>query len=81
VVDGGVGGDLAVVGYVAVGELAADDVGVLGEGGVGGGEEFDVVGNGGVVVAIWKRFLILAWFEISIMILYSFVFLLVHGDG
>lgn len=50
VVDGRIGGDLGVVGYVAVGELAAYDVGVLGEGCVGGGDDFDVVGDAGVVV-------------------------------
>lgn len=51
-VDAWVGGDLCVVGYVSVGELAADDVGVLGEGGKGGWDDFDVVGDAGVVVSL-----------------------------
>lgn len=51
VVDRRVRADLGVVRDVAVGELAADDVGVGGEGGVGGGGDFDVVGDAGVVVA------------------------------
>jgi hypothetical protein len=51
VVDGWVGADLGVVGDVAMGELAAHDVGVGGEGGVGGGGDFDVVGDAGVVIA------------------------------
>lgn len=50
-VDGGVRGDLRVVRDVAVGELAAYDVGVGGESGVGGGGDFDVVGDARVVVA------------------------------
>lgn len=52
VVDGRVGADLGVVGYVAVGELAADDVGVLCQCGICRGSDLDVVGNSGVVVAI-----------------------------
>lgn len=51
VVDLGVRADLGMVGNIAVGELAANDVGVGGEGGVGRGGDFDVVGDAGVVVA------------------------------
>lgn len=67
-VDRRVRGDLRVVRDVAVGELAAYDVGVGGEGGVGGWGDFDVVGDARVVIAggvlvCCLRYLWEGWYE------------------
>lgn len=51
VVNGRIRGDEAVVGEIAVRELAAHDIRMLGKGDVGGRGHFDVVGYTGVVVA------------------------------
>lgn len=50
IVNGGVGPDSSVDGKVAMGELAANYVGVFGELDERGGRDLDVVGNGRVVV-------------------------------
>lgn len=46
----GGGGDAGEFAGVAAGEFAADDVGVLGQGGDGGGVEVGAAGGGGVIV-------------------------------
>ena len=51
-VDGRGGSDLRVTGEVAVGEFAADDVGVEGKGFESGGKDGDVIGDGRVVVYV-----------------------------